>query len=140
MVLFKHPNSTHGNDTSPHSNDSKSSTPLVDSGHGYETFDGEQSEHASGNTKNSELRRVRKQIALFTKKIHAEKRRLEKMNEEIAECEAKLLTRSTSHSTERGASGNAESMQKQIRLLEDRLNKNLVAFNTKVAATKGLRR
>ncbi|KAL3783065.1 hypothetical protein HJC23_012102 [Cyclotella cryptica] len=140
MVHFKQLNSASGIDTSSHSNDSTSTPQLVDPVHNVEVFHREPSEYSAGNTENSELQRVRRQITLFTKKIQAEKCRIEKLNEQIATYETKLLLRPTSCSAERGARGNAARMKKQISLMEDRLNKGLVAFNKKVAATKELRR
>lgn len=89
-------------------------------------------------TKVTELERVKNQIALYTQKVHNEKRRLEILNERIAEYEAKQLLMQQQSQSRRGI--NAAGVKKQISSLENRLNKSLVAFNTKVTANKELRR
>lgn len=89
-------------------------------------------------TKVTELERVKNQIALYTQKVHNEKRRLERLNERIAEYEAKQLLMQQQSQSRRGI--NAAGVKNQISSLENRLNKSLVAFNTKVTANKELRR
>lgn len=89
---------------------------------------------AKTNENASDLERVNNQIALYMKKIHQEILRLDILDTQIAENEAKLLT-------QRGGSEvNLASIKKQIDTMENRLNTALVAFNTKVAANKELRR
>ena len=109
-----------GNESSFRSNGSTSTILFIDLGHNEEIFDSEWFDYVFGsntNDNNPEKQRVHKQVTLFTKKIHAEKRRMEKWSKKIAECEDKLLMRPVSCSAERGASGNAASMKKQINLI-----------------------
>jgi hypothetical protein len=80
-----------------------------------------------------ELERVNNQIALYMKKIHQEIHRLDIVDTQIAENEALLTQRG-------GSEVNVASIKKQIDTMENRLNTALVAFNTKVAANKELRR
>lgn len=83
----------------------------------------------------TELERANNQIALYTKKIRNEIQRLDSLNAQIAENEAKLL-----QSPKGGSETNVASIKKQINTMENRLNTALVAFNTKVAANKELRK
>ena len=89
----------------------------------------------------SELERINNQITFYAKKIHTERRRLEKINAQIAENEALILAQQQQQSqSRRGTENNAASIKRQIRSIENRLNQSLVAFNTKVASNIELRR
>ena len=129
--------SSHSNSSTPHSVASASTVFAAD---GMEFIgEGSQYDASETNTKHdAELARVNQQIALYRKKIHKENERLEKINERISANEVKLLMHQSP--TQHGVDGNAASMKRHITSLENRLNQSLVAFNTKVAANKELRK
>lgn len=98
---------------------------------------GDESECSGQNrAEQSELQRVNDQIAIYHKKITKEKQVLDRLNRQIAENEAKLLTQQQPHSSR----GNISSMKMKITATENRLNQSLIAFNTKVKVNKDLRR
>ena len=98
---------------------------------------GDESECSGQNrAEQSELQRVNDQIAIYYKKITKEKQVLDRLNRQIAENEAKLLTQHQPHSSR----GNISSMKMKITAIENRLNQSLTAFNTKVNVNKDLRR
>lgn len=99
------------------------------------------SKHQSHLWEEKEIARIDQQIEIFMKKLESEKLLIEDLNEQIRLNEAKVLGQ------KRRVGGNDASnkenkvmIEKQIRMLEDRLNKSLVTFNTKVGENKELRR
>eukprot|EP00569_Conticribra_weissflogii_P009241 CAMPEP_0171370292 /NCGR_PEP_ID=MMETSP0879-20121228/7938_1 /TAXON_ID=67004 /ORGANISM="Thalassiosira weissflogii, Strain CCMP1336" /LENGTH=474 /DNA_ID=CAMNT_0011878757 /DNA_START=70 /DNA_END=1494 /DNA_ORIENTATION=+ len=97
--------------------------------------------HSRPKFNESELDRVNHQIQIFMKKIKSEKERIKYLNDQICLQEANALERKR----RMGGDGisdreSKEMIEKQCRMLEDRLNHSLVAFNTKVAENKELRR
>ncbi len=97
--------------------------------------------HPRSNFNESEIDRVNNQIKIFMKKIHSENERIKYLNDQICLQEAKAMEQKRREAGDGISDRESTRMiDKQCLVLEDRLNHSLVAFNTKVAENKTLRR
>ena len=98
--------------------------------------------HAAGVGKrgaSSELQRIQDLGDLYTQKIAVETKNIEEMDKAIGMMKAKILQQRKLMGGVNAAKENQMMVQKQIRILENRLDKALVKFNEALAHNKQLR-
>eukprot|EP00741_Cyanophora_paradoxa_P005810 tig00000113_g5631.t1 len=75
----------------------------------------------------------------YTRKIELEKRRIEELDKQIKVMQSKILLQRQNMGGVNAAKENNAQISKQIRILENRLDKALVKFNEALAQNKALR-
>mmetsp|Transcript_31470 Transcript_31470/g.72347 ORF Transcript_31470/g.72347 Transcript_31470/m.72347 type:complete len:561 (+) Transcript_31470:109-1791(+) len=85
------------------------------------------------------MARLQDQADLYTRKIEIEKRRLEEMEKHIKVLQVKLLETQQARGGINATRQSDQQVNKQIRVLENRLDKALVKFNEALAYNKQLR-
>jgi len=75
----------------------------------------------------------------FSRKIEGEKRKIDELDRQIMKAERNLLEQRKEMGGVNASRDNTNSIQKQIRILENRLDKALVKFNEALAHNKNLR-
>eukprot|EP00736_Rhodelphis_marinus_P009779 Rmarinus@m.17933 len=86
-----------------------------------------------------EIARLQDQADNYTRKLEVEKRRLDELDKQIKIMEQKILEQRHRMGGVNAARDNNLQIQKQIRILENRLDKALVKFNEALAHNKQLR-
>jgi hypothetical protein len=85
------------------------------------------------------LCRLQDQAALYIKKIETERRKIEELDKSIATYQERILEQKSRLGGVNAAQENNLMIQKQIQVLENRLNKSLLKFNETLAQNKVLR-
>lgn len=93
----------------------------------------------TGKGGNNEVSRLQDQAALFVKKIELEKKKIEDLDQQISEYQAKIMDQKTRVGGVNAAQTNNQLVRKQIKVLEGRLDKSLLKFNDVLAQNKVLR-
>ena len=83
--------------------------------------------------------RLQNQAGLYVKKIEKEKKKIEDLDKEIAQYQSRILEQKTRLGGVNAAQTNNQLVQKQIMVLEGRLDKTLTKFNEILAQNKVLR-
>ena len=87
----------------------------------------------------TETHRLQDQAALYIKKIENEKKKIEDLDMSIASYQERILEQKSRLGGINAAQENNALIQKQIQVLENRLNKTLLKFNETLAQNKELR-
>ena len=90
-------------------------------------------------TMSAQLSKLHDQAETYTKKIEAEKRRIEELDGSIKELNASVLEQRKRLGGANAVRENNMKTQKQIQILENRLDKSLLKFNEALAHNKQLR-
>jgi chromosome segregation ATPase len=87
----------------------------------------------------AQILKLQDQGDFYTRKIEAEKRRLEELEKQIKKMQQSILVQRKEMGGINALKENNQGVQKQIRILENRLDKALVKFNEALAHNKSLR-
>lgn len=87
----------------------------------------------------SEIGRLQDQANLYIKRIEKEREKVEKLDEAISQYQEKILEQKARMGGVNASLANNQIIQKQIRVLENRLDKCLLKFNETLAQNKVLR-
>ena len=87
----------------------------------------------------AQLEKLHDQAEAFIRKIEAEKRRIEELDINIKELNASVLDQKKKLGGANAVRENSMRTQKQIKILENRLEKSLLKFNEALAFNKQLR-
>lgn len=83
--------------------------------------------------------RLQDQAALYMKKIESERRKIEDLDRQIAKYQEQILDQKSRLGGVNAAQVNNSLIQKQIKVLENRLDKSLLKFNETLSQNKNLR-
>jgi hypothetical protein len=98
-----------------------------------------QAKHANNMSASAQIAKLQDQGDLYTRKIEIERRRIEELEKQIGRIEKHILDQRREMGGVNASRENNTSVQKQIRILENRLDKALVKFNEALAHNKNLR-
>lgn len=98
-----------------------------------------QARHANNLSASAQIAKLQDQGDMYARKIGVEKRRIEELDRQIKEMEQTILQQRKEMGGVNASRDNNEQVQKQIRRLENRLDKALVKFNEALAHNKSLR-
>lgn len=87
----------------------------------------------------AQLEKLHDQAEAFIRKIEAEKRRIEELDFNIKDLNASVLDQRKKLGGANAVRENSMRTQKQIKILENRLEKSLLKFNEALAFNKQLR-
>eukprot|EP00899_Mesostigma_viride_P003312 jgi/Mesvir1/12982/Mv05993-RA.1 len=87
----------------------------------------------------AQITRLQDQADMFTRKIELEKRRVAELDKQIAMINIKIMEQRKKMGGVNAAKENNTQIQKQIKILENRLDKALVKYNEALAHNKKLR-
>eukprot|EP00227_Mantoniella_beaufortii_P009215 CAMPEP_0197589222 /NCGR_PEP_ID=MMETSP1326-20131121/10235_1 /TAXON_ID=1155430 /ORGANISM="Genus nov. species nov., Strain RCC2288" /LENGTH=518 /DNA_ID=CAMNT_0043154135 /DNA_START=127 /DNA_END=1683 /DNA_ORIENTATION=- len=87
----------------------------------------------------AQIAKLQDQADMFTRKIELEKRRVAELDKQIAVMQAKIMEQRKKMGGVNAARENNQQIQKQIKILENRLDKALVKYNEALAHNKQLR-
>ena len=87
----------------------------------------------------AEIAKLQDQADTYTRKIEMEKRRISELDKQIAAMEQNILTQRKKMGGVNAAKENHAQISKQIKILENRLEKALQKFNEALAHNKQLR-
>jgi chromosome segregation ATPase len=85
------------------------------------------------------LQKLQEQTESYTRRIDAEKQRIEEVDKKIKAMNAKIMEQRARMGGVHAARENNLKIQKQIKILENRLDKSLVKFNEALAHNKAMR-
>lgn len=86
-----------------------------------------------------DISRLQDQAATYMRKIEVERRKIEELDRQIAKYQEKILDQKSRLGGVNAAQVNNQLIQKQIKVLENRMDKNLLKFNETLAQNKELR-
>lgn len=86
-----------------------------------------------------DVEKLHEQGKLYVKKIENERRKIEEINKDIFKYQELILEQKKRFGGVSAATTNNQLIQKQIRVLENRLDKSLLKFNETLAQNKTLR-
>ena len=87
----------------------------------------------------TQISKLQDQADVFTRKIEIEKRRVAELDKQIAKMHDRIMLQRTKMGGINAARENNLQIQKQIKILENRLEKALVKYNESIAHNKQLR-
>lgn len=87
----------------------------------------------------AQISKLQDQGDMYTRKIEIEKRRIEELDKQISKMQSAILVQRKEMGGVNASRENNQQVQKQIRILENRLDKALVKFNEALAHNKQLR-
>lgn len=90
-------------------------------------------------TTSVEMQKLQEQAEMYGKKIESERRKINNLDRDITEMEYKNLDQRQKMGGVNASKENHQLISKQIKILENRLDKALVKFNESLAANKQLR-
>ena len=93
----------------------------------------------TGTSGNNEVSRLQDQASMYVKKIESEKKKIEDLDKQIAQFQSRILDQKSRVGGVNAAQTNNQLVQKQIKVLEGRLDKSLLKFNEVLAQNKVLR-
>ena len=97
-------------------------------------------EDKDGVSQPKEHDRIDQQIEIYTAKIAKERKALENLNDKIVQLEMKSLQHQRLAGTNNFNDNRANKIETEKRLCIDRLNKKLVALNSKISSNKEIRK
>ncbi|CAM9176716.1 unnamed protein product, partial [Chrysoparadoxa australica] len=86
-----------------------------------------------------DITRLQEQADLYAKKIEQERQKIKSLDEKVLATQAKVLEQRQKMGGLTASQENNEMIAKQIRMLENRLDKSLVKFNESLAYNRNLR-
>ena len=86
-----------------------------------------------------QITKLQDQADLFTRKIELEKRRVAELDKQIARMQVRIMEQRKKMGGVNAARENNQQIQKQIKILENRLDKALVKYNEALAHNRALR-
>lgn len=86
-----------------------------------------------------EIQRLREQGKIYVKKIETERKRIEEIDKEILKYQELIVEQKRRLGGVNAATVNSQLIQRQIKVLENRLDKSLLKFNETLAQNKVLR-
>lgn len=98
-----------------------------------------QARHANNLTASAQIAQLHDQSDVYARKIQAEKRRIQELDKQIAKMQRTILEQRKEMGGINASKENNQQVQKQIRILENRLDKALIKFNEALAHNKQLR-
>ena len=98
-----------------------------------------QAKHANNMSASAQIAKLQDQGDLYTRKIELERRRVDELNKQIESMQRHILDSRREMGGVNASRENNSSVAKQIRILENRLDKALVKFNEALAHNKSLR-
>jgi len=98
-----------------------------------------QAKQANNMSASAQIAKLQDQGDTYTRKIEAEKRRIEELDKSIKKLQGNILQQRKDMGGINASRENNQQVQKQIRILENRLDKALVKFNEALAHNKALR-
>lgn len=98
-----------------------------------------QAKAASSTTSAAQISRLQDQADMYSRKIENEKRRIDEMDKQIEKIQENILQQRREMGGVNASRDNNKAIQKQIRMLENRLDKALVKFNEALGYNKKLR-
>jgi len=98
-----------------------------------------QAKQANNMSASAQIAKLQDQADMYTRKIEVEKRRIEDLDKQITKMQATILLQRSHMGGINASRENNQQVQKQIRILENRLDKALVKFNEALAHNKQLR-
>ena len=87
----------------------------------------------------ADIQRLQDEAGRYVKRIEAERRKIEELDLAIAKYQEKILDQKARVGGVNAAQENNKLIQQQVRVLENRLDKNLTRFNETLAQNKSLR-
>lgn len=87
----------------------------------------------------ADIQRLQDEAARYVKRIESERRKIEELDLAIAKYQDRILDQKSRVGGVNAAQENNKLIQQQIRVLENRLDKNLTRFNETLAQNKSLR-
>lgn len=87
----------------------------------------------------SDIARLQQQAAMYIKKIEKERKKIEDLDKMIAKYQERIIDQKTRMGGVNAAQINNQLIQKQIKVLENRMDKCLMKFNETMAQNKVLR-
>ena len=87
----------------------------------------------------ADIQRLQDEASRYVKRIEAERRKIEELDMAIAKFQDRILDQKSRVGGVNAAQENNKLIQQQIRVLENRLDKNLTKFNETLAQNKALR-
>lgn len=94
---------------------------------------------APGRHQHAEIMRLGDFADLYTRKIEMERRRVEELDQHLALSDAKILEQRKALGGADAAKENDLQIEKQVRVLENKLDKTLTQFNEALAKNKNMR-
>ncbi|GAQ87539.1 hypothetical protein KFL_003590130 [Klebsormidium nitens] len=94
---------------------------------------------AATHSATAQIAKLQDQADMFTRKIELEKRRVAELDKQIQQMNAKIMEQRKKMGGVNAAKENNAQISKQIKILENRLDKALVKYNEAVAHNKALR-
>jgi chromosome segregation ATPase len=98
-----------------------------------------QAKQANNMSASAQISKLQDQGDMYTRKIEIEKRRIEELDKQINKMQSAILVQRKEMGGVNASRENNQQVQKQIRILENRLDKALVKFNEALAHNKQLR-
>eukprot|EP01006_Ploeotia_vitrea_P030063 TRINITY_DN62522_c0_g1_i1.p1 TRINITY_DN62522_c0_g1~~TRINITY_DN62522_c0_g1_i1.p1 ORF type:complete len:546 (-),score=352.04 TRINITY_DN62522_c0_g1_i1:483-2120(-) len=98
-----------------------------------------QARSANNLSASAQISKLQDQADLYSRKIATERRRIEELDQKIARMKETILEQRKKMGGINASREDNDSVQKQIRILENRLDKALVKFNEALAHNKQLR-
>jgi chromosome segregation ATPase len=98
-----------------------------------------QAKQANNMSASAQIAKLQDQADMYTRKIEVEKRRIEELDKQIKKMQGTILVQRKEMGGINASRENNQQVQKQIRILENRLDKALVKFNEALAHNKQLR-
>lgn len=98
-----------------------------------------QAKQANNMSASAQIAKLQDQGDLYTRKIEMERRRVDELNKQIESMQRHILDSRREMGGVNASRENNSSVAKQIRILENRLDKALVKFNEALAHNKSLR-
>lgn len=98
-----------------------------------------QAKQANNVSASAQISKLQDQADLYSRKIEVEKRRISELDKQIKKMQDTILLQRKDMGGINASHQNNQAVQKQIRILENRLDKALVKFNEALAHNKKLR-
>lgn len=103
------------------------------------TKESREAKRASSGAAVKDIARLQEQSNMYVRRIEEERRQIEELDSQISSYQEKILSQKTRMGGINAAWQNNQMIQKQIRVLENRLDKSLLKFNETLALNKDLR-
>jgi chromosome segregation ATPase len=98
-----------------------------------------QAKQANNMSASAQIAKLQDESDTYTRKIEIEKRRIEDLEKQIVKLQDNILQQRKDMGGVNASRENIAQVQKEIRILENRLDKALVKFNEALAHNKNLR-
>lgn len=104
-----------------------------------ETRESREARKANSSSGTAHVTQLQNQATLYMKKIESERRKIDDLDKAIAKMSEKILDQKSRLGGVNAAQTNNELIQRQIKLLENRLDKSLLKYNETLSQNKVLR-